>query len=168
MKILEAMSELLDQLAAFEELDVDAVDLPATPVSLSDESVVAAMADFAAIANHASRAQAVLAGVAAHRSRRENGHSGLGGDARTRVARRADPGDHRRHQGRRAAPAARRNLAARGLGSRRELCRTPVASTRRSRWHEPLRRALLDARLTSAQHDAIRRGSATARSGVRE
>ena len=65
MKILEAMSELIQQLSAHEELDVDALDLPTAALHLSNDSVVAAMSGFAAIANHANRAHAVLAGVAA-------------------------------------------------------------------------------------------------------
>jgi len=161
MKILEAMSELVAQLAAYEELKVDAVDLPTTACRLSDESVLATMCAFAAIANHAGRAQAVLAGVAAHRSRRENGHSGLAavhGHASPAALIQAITGGTKADAQRqvRVGTALLDGSLTADADVPTELAVMP--SAKRLPWHEPLRLALLNGRLTSAQQDAIRTG----------
>lgn len=162
MKILEAMSELIQQLSAHEELDVDALDLPTAALHLSNDSVVAAMSGFAAIANHANRAQAVLAGVAAHRSRRESGHTGLAavhGHATPAALIQAITGgtkaDAQRHVRVGTALLDGTGAADPATGPTNPAF-TPAAE--QPPWHEPLRRALLDGRLTSAQQDAIRTG----------
>ena len=76
MNILTAMRERLDQLAVFAELDVEPAGLPAGAAALSDASVLQVLHHVTAIANDAERLQSVIAGVAATRSRREQGHAG--------------------------------------------------------------------------------------------
>ena len=77
MNILTAMRERLDLLAVFAELDVEPTGLPTGAAALSDASVLEVLRHVTAIANDAERLQSVIAGVAATRSRREQGHSGL-------------------------------------------------------------------------------------------
>src|SRR5689334_5662976 len=77
MTILESMTERIQRLGAFEELKVDRAALPAAAVGLSGESVMLLLAEVAALMNDVGLVQSVLAGVAAQRSRREDGHSGL-------------------------------------------------------------------------------------------
>ena len=77
MNILTAMRERLDRLAVFAELDVEPSSLPSGAAALSDASVLEVLREVTGIANDAERLQSVVAGVAAQRSKRENGHSGL-------------------------------------------------------------------------------------------
>ena len=77
MNILTAMRERLDRLAVFAELDVEPAGLPQGAAALSDASVLEVLREVTGIANDAERLQSVVAGVAAQRSKRENGHSGL-------------------------------------------------------------------------------------------
>ena len=55
MNILTSMRERVDALAAWDELDVDASALPSCAIGLSDESVVDALAEVTALANHAGK-----------------------------------------------------------------------------------------------------------------
>lgn len=77
MNILTAMRERLDRLAVFAELDVEPSGLPQGAAALSDASVLEVLREVTGIANDAERLQSVVAGVAAQRSKREDGHSGL-------------------------------------------------------------------------------------------
>ncbi|KAA9111546.1 HNH endonuclease signature motif containing protein [Microbacterium rhizomatis] len=158
MNILTSMRERLDALAGWEELDVDAAVLPAFALRLSDESVVGALADVAALANHAGRLQAVLAGVAAQRSRRGEGHTGLAaghGHATPASLIQSITGGTK-------ADAARQVRVGVSLleGVADPVSAEPTSppALQAPPWDEPLRRALLGGAVTPAQHDAIRCG----------
>lgn len=77
MNILTDVRSRVERLASWDELDVEAADLPVHAAQLSDASVVAVMEDLAGLANDVGRMQAVLAGVAASRSARDRGQAGL-------------------------------------------------------------------------------------------
>lgn len=151
------MRERFEHLAACAELDVDASELPSSAVGLSDAAILALMEDVAALANHAGRVQAVLAGVAARRSRREDGHSGLaaglGHPSPTSLIQAITGGTR--------ADAARQVRVGTALLDGEapitaEVVEAGVAAA--AAWHESLTRALLDGSLTAAQHDAVRCG----------
>lgn len=173
MNIMTAMRERIDRLAAFAELDAPAAELPASASLLSDASVLDVMRDLADIANDVGRLQAVVAGVVAHRSQRDRGRPGLaatqghanpaalvqaiGGGTRAEALRQLRVGAALLEEdvagplvG--AAPDAAGPVAA-GSGDA-----GPDAVPPRPPWHDPLRRALLMGRITTAQHDAVRGG----------
>ena len=176
MNILTAMRERVDRLAATVELDVDAPRLPAHAARLSDTAVLEALRDLAGIANDAARMQSVLAGVAAQRSRREAGHGGLAatqghsspvalvqsitGGTRADARRQVRVGESLLDTGGvdavdSARAAGSSDAAGPGEADGPEDATRPAVPPV---WHEPLRGALLDGRITAAQHDAIRSG----------
>lgn len=178
MNILTAMRERLDQLAVFAELDVEPTGLPAGAAALSDASVLEVLRHVTAIANDAERLQSVLAGVAATRSRRDQGHSGLAagqGHASPAALIQSITGGSRADALRqlRVGAALLDEGGAAGAGTDAENT-DPVgdgddapspdvdplraAPSAREPWHAPLRAALLNGRLTPSQHDAIRGG----------
>ena len=77
MDILTLIGERVKRLAAFAELTVSTPELPSSVVGLSDASMIEVARELAGIAGDVARLQTLIAGVAAHRSRREDGHSGL-------------------------------------------------------------------------------------------
>lgn len=182
MNILTAMRERLDQLAVFAELDVEPTGLPAGAAALSDASVLEVLRHVTAIANDAERLQSVLAGVAATRSRRDQGHSGLAagqGHASPAALIQSITGGSRADALRQlrvgaalldesgasdAATDAESSDARDGDGAPSpdaDPCGTEpsgTAASPRQPWHAPLRLALLEGRLTPSQHDAIRGG----------
>ena len=176
MNILTAMRERLDQLAVFAELDVDPTGLPAGAAALSDASVLEVLRHVTAIANDAERLQSVIAGVAATRSRREQGHSGLAagqghaspaaliqsitGGSRADALRQLRVGAALLDNGS-VEPTDADTTEPAGSGDDSQSPGTDPAtakSTGREPWHAPLRLALLRGRLTPSQHDAIRGG----------
>lgn len=177
MNILTAMRERLDQLAVFAELDVEPTGLPAGAAALSDASVLEVLRHVTAIANDAERLQSVVAGVAATRSRREQGHSGLAagqghaspaaliqsitGGSRADAVRQLRVGAAMLDEGgASAAPMDAESGDPAGDDNALSLdANLPsAAASAREPWHAPLRVALLEGRLTPAQHDAIRGG----------
>lgn len=178
MNILTDLQGRLHRLAAWSELDVDAEVLPSSAARLSDASVLEILAEVGAIANDADRLQAVLAGVAATRSSRDRGQGGLAagqgfptpekliqsitGGTRADAVRQVRVGTSLVEGADAATPAfvPGAGVAAApgaglpgfdddaGLGA--EVEALP--------WDEPLRRGFLEGWLTTAQHDAIRRG----------
>ncbi len=81
MNILADVGQRLDRLSCFAELGVEAAELPSAVLGLSDRSVVEIARDLAAIASDVGRLQALVAGVAAHRSQRTAGQGGLAAGA---------------------------------------------------------------------------------------
>ncbi|OJV98241.1 MAG: hypothetical protein BGO47_08120 [Microbacterium sp. 67-17] len=177
MNILTAMRERLDQLAVFAELDVEPTGLPAGAAALSDASVLEVLRHVTAIANDAERLQSVIAGVAATRSRREQGHSGLAagqghaspaaliqsitGGSRADALRQLRVGAAMLDEGgASAAPMDAESGDPAGDDNALLLDANfpSAAASAREPWHAPLRVALLEGRLTPAQHDAIRGG----------
>jgi hypothetical protein len=159
MNILTAMRERVDALAGFAELDVEASALPGCAVRLSDESVLAILEQVSALANDAGRLQAVVAGVAARRSRPDDGRNGLAavhGHATPASLIQSITGGTKADATRQVRVGV--SLLAgvsEGTGTSQDAVAdrvpTPV-------WHESLGAALLDGSLSGAQHDAIRRG----------
>ncbi|MBB2975215.1 hypothetical protein FHX49_000756 [Microbacterium endophyticum] len=154
MNILTAIRERLDRLAARAELDVEPRALPATTNGLTDAAVLEVLRDLAGMSNDVGRLQSVLAGVAAQRSRREDGHSGLaateGHSSPTALVQSIMGGTR--------AEAQRQVRIGTSLVDAEDRLPADEADRRRPLWHEPLRRALLDGRITAAQHDAVRSG----------
>ncbi|KAA9107628.1 HNH endonuclease signature motif containing protein [Microbacterium rhizomatis] len=180
MNILSSLRDRVARLAAWDELDVEVSALPSHAVRLSDVSVLDALADVTALANDAARLQAVLAGVAAQRSRREDGAGGLAagqGFATPASLIQSITGGTK-------ADASRQVRV--GVALLEGIERVPdstdgddpaaAPALPSTPWHEPLRVALLDGRLTSVQSDAIRvglgepvvAGRSAARSAVNE
>ena len=177
MNILTAMRERLDLLAVFAELDVEPTGLPAGAAALSDASVLEVLRHVTAIANDAERLQSVIAGVAATRSRREQGHSGLAagqghaspaaliqsitGGSRADALRQLRVGAALLDEGETSgAPADAGSSGAHDHDDAPSPDVDPLsaAPSVREPWHAPLRAALLNGRLTPSQHDAIRGG----------
>ncbi len=77
MNILAEIAGRLDRLSCFAELGVGAAELPGAVLELSNRSVVEVARELAGIANDVARLQALVAGVAAHRSQRRDGQKGL-------------------------------------------------------------------------------------------
>ncbi|MGX1702872.1 DUF222 domain-containing protein [Microbacterium sp. NPDC055357] len=162
MNLLANIEGRLTRLATFAELTAPAGDLPSTVLELSDSSVIEIAKDLAGIANDVARLQALVAGVAAHRSQRTAGHRGLAatqGHATPASLIQAITGGTKADATRqvRVGVSLLEDAVGSGSGASTEtdtvgVVPPPVA------WHTPLREALLDRRLTSAQHDAIRRG----------
>lgn len=184
MSILTAMRERLDRLAVFAELDVEPAHLPVSAAALSDASVLEVLREVTAIANEASKLQSVVAGVAAHRSRREQGHSGLAathghatptaliqaitGSTRAEAQRHLRVGEALLDAG---LPRAGEFS---GDDRSRRVSDEPAADVpeseagadlpsegkagHRDPWHAPLGAALWGGLLTTPQHDAIRGG----------
>ena len=177
MNILTDIRERLDRLSECSELDVDASELLPGALQLSDSSLIELLADVAGLANGAERIQAVLAGVAAQRSARDRGHSGLAavhghatpasliqsitGGTKADADRQVRVGTALLEELDTTTAAATTDSGdgpgADGAGEAGDGADTPPAAVELP-WHAPLRTALLDGRLTSAQHDAIRRG----------
>lgn len=172
MNILTAMRERLDQLAVFAELDVEPAGLPAGAAALSDASVLEVLRHVTAIANDAERLQSVIAGVAATRSRRDQGHSGLAagqghaspaaliqsitGGSRADALRQLRVGAALLDEGS-VEPTDADTAEPAGTGAP-GADPSGVGESTRKPWHAPLRVALLEGRLTPSQHDAIRGG----------
>lgn len=156
MNISTSIRERAERLATCVELDVEASLLPHSAVTLSDESVFQMLGEFAGLANDVGRVQAVLAGVAAQRSRREDGHSGL-----SAVQGHATPASLIQSitGGTRADETRQVRVGTSLLDGEVPATNGPApVAPAKVLWHEPLRRALLEGRLTAEQQDAIRLG----------
>ncbi|QPE05688.1 DUF222 domain-containing protein [Microbacterium schleiferi] len=175
MNILTAMRERLDRLAVFAELDVEPSGLPQGAAALSDASVLEVLREVTGIANDAERLQSVVAGVAAQRSKRENGHSGLAatqghaspvalvqsitGGTRADALRQVRVGQSLLDGAASDAGGDCGNGTDAGADATgADGLETEAGATRRTPWHAPLQSALWAGRLTTAQHDAIRGG----------
>ena len=166
MNILTAMRERLDRLAVFAELDVEPSSLPSGAAALSDASVLEVLREVTGIANDAERLQSVVAGVAAQRSKRENGHSGLaatqGHASPVSLVQSITGGT--RADALRQVRVGQSLLDGADAGAGGASGAEPAPATddspdaTRAPWHAPLQAALWAGRLTTAQHDAIRSG----------
>ena len=172
MTFFEAISYAMQRLAVFEELDVDASQLPSAVVALSDRSVRDALAEATGAIQQLTVLQTLLAGVASARSGRDRGHSGLVQESGHRspvefirdttgvtwgeAIRMVKTGESLL-QGTGAAPVAG---PVEGPDPGSSPGPGPVEGSQGPDrpWHHPLDRALLSGRITTAQHDVIRRG----------
>lgn len=169
------MRERVDRLAACEELNVESSALPTSAQGLSDQSVLNTLAELSAVINDATRLQAVLAGVAAQRSRREErgdfstqrGHASpvsliqsITGGTKADAARQVRVGSALLEVDVQVSAGAEAvDGGAGGDGGCGDVSACAEGEVGPGEpWNAPLRRALLDGRLTSAQHDAIQRG----------
>ncbi len=165
-----------------------AAELPAAVLDLSDRSVVEIARDLAAIANDVARLQALVAGVAAHRSQRKDGQNGLSateghaspasliqditGGSKADVLRQVRVGkallegaiEVREGQpgaGPESVPGGSESGAGgegEGEGEGTSGEAAVPAAAPRATWKTVLRDAHLGRRLTAEQHDVIRRG----------
>ncbi|MFT4136958.1 DUF222 domain-containing protein [Microbacterium sp.] len=162
MDILTDIGERVTRLAAFAELTVPASELPASVIGLSDASVVEVARELASIASGVARMQALVAGVAAHRSRRENGHAGLAatqGHSTPASLIQAITGGTKADATRqvRVGAALLEDVLSPDAGTQDESDPTRE-ETPPPPWHASLRDDLMSGRITTVQHDVIRRG----------
>lgn len=164
MTFIEDMHQAVDRLAVFDELCVDAAQLPDAARGLSDQSVGDLLGEVSAALRGLGTLQAVLTGIVAERSTRDRGHGGMAakGGFRTPV------------EMIRVMTGVTKSEAVRSVKVGELLLgETPVdvkdddadlLSDLRADvvvitpWHEPLRSGLLSGSLTQAQADAIRQG----------
>ncbi len=163
MTFLEDICDMVDRLAVFEELDVDASALPSSAMALSDSSVRELLAETSELAKSLATLQAVLAGIAASRSGQDRGHGGLvqGSGHRNAVEFIRDVTGATRGEAIRAVRVGEALIdgacAPAGSGQA-DAGASGGGDASPAVWHEPLREALLTGAITTAQHDAIRRG----------
>ncbi|MFT4218927.1 MAG: DUF222 domain-containing protein [Microbacterium sp.] len=156
MSFLEDIIDSANRLAVFEELDVDAVSLPASAMRLSDRSVRDALGDVTGLIRQATVLQSVLAGIAASRSSRERGHGGLVQQTGHRNAVELIRGltSATRSEAIRAVKVGQALVEGRGDGADAADDAAPTFAP----WHQPLQDATLAGAITTAQHHAIRAG----------
>lgn len=163
------MCEAVERLGAFAELHVEAASLPTSALRLSDASVRDLLAETAGLIRQVSTLQAVLAGVASARSRREHGHGGLVQETghRNAVEFIRDLAGTTRGEAIRAVRVGEALIDGVAGGpvptdtpdhSVTTNDSEPDAVTPPVPWHQPLRDALLQGHITTAQHHAIRGG----------
>jgi len=154
MTFLTEFSTRAQAVAGHEALDVDSRELLAAVRGLADDDVIAVFEEAAAVIGCIERLKVVTAAVIAERSAVP--HGGLAGT-----------------RGHRSPVTLIQDITG---GSRADATRTvrvgasllddppppadgdSAAPTVREPWHAGLRRSMLDGDLTTAQHDAIRRG----------
>ena len=158
----------------FEELDVDATALPSSAMRLSDSSVRDLLAETTELAKQIATLQAVLAGVASCRSRRERGHGGFTQETghRNAVELIRELTGTTRGEATRAVRVGEALLdGVEGVGGVEPGTALDEADAGnpatpdgtgaiaiRMPWHQPLQDALLAGSITTAQHHAILSG----------
>jgi hypothetical protein len=169
MAILSTLRERVDALAAHDGLDVAGADLLQAIRRFGDDAVIELVAQASAVKHDADRIIAVGAAVLAERTRRERGQAGaaavrghtspialvqwISGGTRADAVRAVRIGETLLDGAPDAAVEAADADAGGLAGSDGEQV-SPVDAP----WHDGLRRAMLAARLTPPQHDAILRG----------
>lgn len=146
--------------------DVTVEDLPARMSSFGGEKLVDAMAAAAALVRCVERIEIVGAGIVAARSRREAGQGGLaqcrGHRSPAALIQEITGTSHADAQRQvRLGQSILDRDAAGGSGLDADADAAPSAlggGLPRVPWHAPLSAALLDGRVSPAQHDAIQRG----------
>lgn len=162
MRFLTDIRGLLEALASHADLDVLPAELAMTIDSLDDDTLVALLEDAAALANRVEKLRVVGAGVVARRSGRKLGQGGLAakkghrspveliqaisGGTRTEADRQVRVG----------LTLVPDEPPEPGVLDGPDNNSDPVPNT--PGWDAELRAALLDGRMSAAQHDAIRRG----------
>lgn len=170
MSFFEEINDAVSRLRAFAELDVDTQSLPQSVQRLSDASVHELLSQSTALVKQATLLQAVLAGVASSRSRRDRGDSGFtqGSGHRNAIELIRDLTGTTRGEATRAVKVGEALLDGHdATDGTQPVDGTPTSGgsaagdqspTGTAPWHEPLRDALLRGTLTTAQHHAIRGG----------
>lgn len=160
MKPFAEISAQVEHLSAILGAGVDSVSLPSMIAALDDEQVVEILTAVSALVKAAEPVRVAAAGVVAGRSTRDRGHSGL---AQVR-GHRSPVSLVQQITGSTRGDAAKNVRLGESL-----LTPVPVSTaagdsteaadpTPTGAWHHVLGDALLDGRLTPAQHDAILRG----------
>ncbi len=136
---------------------VDATELPQIIATLSDEQVVEAIRTSTALIRCVERLRVVATGVAAERSTHQAGHGGLAQARghRTAVALIQQIAGSTKADAVRQVRVGEALVGAPGKHPAEEAPKGSKAQD--AVWHAPLDRALLDGRIATAQHDAIRR-----------
>lgn len=135
--------------------DGDAERAHASMMLMTDADVVSVLEETAALARQVEQIQVAAAGVIALRSTREQGHAGLSASRghRSAAALIQDV------TGSTKADATRKVRVGEALLDGPAISvEQPTTDDRLAPWYQPLRDALREDRLTSAQFDAIRRG----------
>jgi len=160
MTFIEQMREATDRLATIAALDVEAAGMPASVRTLDDASVTTLLSDVAGIVQGWQKVQAVLTGVVAERSARSLGQTGLaakGGFRTPTEMVQVLTGVTKGEAARTVKVGESLVGAAVGVAAGEGDAAAPDAPLP-TPWHEPLRVALLDGRVTQAQYDVIFRG----------
>lgn len=159
MTFLTEFTERAGAVGAHAELDVEAVELVPAVRSLADDEVVAMLAEVAALERCAERLKIAATAVIAERSARAGG-----GLSQTR-GHRSPVTLVQQITGSTRADASRTVRVGASLleeepppAAADEDAITPEFDASAFVWHEGVRTALLAGAITSAQHDAIRRG----------
>ncbi len=163
--IMVFFTEVLERIAVLRDTlgeDACAENLTARMEALADDEIVSALSCAGALRRYAEQIAVVGAGVAAARSRREDGHSGL---AQSR-GHRSTASLLQELTGSSKSDAAKHVRVGQAIleGREDDAASLPAVGTKDSvtpspaAWHAPLRDALLNGRLSTAQHDAIHRG----------
>ena len=166
MGFISEVHGLVDDLAALAAMDVPARELAGCLRLLDDDVVLDVIEATTTLINSIDRLRIVSAGIAAERSGRDRGYAGIAqthghrtpealiqaitGGTRAEAAKQIRVGESMLECGMPVLEAADPGDAARP----EDAIEAPVDAP----WHEPLRQALLDNRITSSQHDAIHRG----------
>jgi len=163
VKIFPELLGQIERLSDILGVDADAADLPAAMARLDDEAVVEVIAAASALVKAADPMLIAAAGVAAQRSARDRGHSGL-----AQVRGHRSPESLIQHlTGSTRADAAKHVRLGESLIAAIEPAQTdpdtadaPVGDSAPAvvPWHHVLGDALLGGRITPSQHDAILRG----------
>ena len=170
---MEIFSEIDTQIAALRDLlgaDADGVELAERMSALDDDDVISVIGWASALMRGAERIAIVGAGIAAARSTREAGHSGLAqtrghrspaglvqeltGASRSEAQKHIRLGETLLGTAPRGESADERQEA----GVRPDALSAPSSPAPSPPWHAPLGAALMRDEISSAQHEAILRG----------
>lgn len=164
MAVFTEVAALIPSLSAHLGDGVDAEELQAKMMLLDDAEIIGVLEDTAALARQVDQIQVLAAGVIALRSGRERGHSGLSQSRGHRSAASLVQGV----TGSTKADANRQVRVGEAMlddGSQNDTAENdapddsrPASPRPSAPWHQPLRDAMRDGRLTASQFDAIRRG----------
>ncbi|BDZ40468.1 HNH endonuclease signature motif containing protein [Microbacterium suwonense] len=132
----------------------------ASMMSMTDAEIVAVLRETASLAREVDQIQVLAAGIAAVRSKREHGHSGLSQSRghRSAAALIQDMTGSTRADANRKVRVGESVIDDTDAASSSGDARASAQPTAAEPWYQPLRDALRDSRLTSSQFDAIQRG----------
>lgn len=161
MTFIAELRSLVEALAEVRALNVDAEELPSAIDALPDPALERLLGDASEVRRCLDLVAVIAAGVAARRSSRDRGHSGLAAERghRTPASLIQSITGGTAAEARRAVQVGESLLEGCGAGGSADGSDAVVdAPAVAVPWHEPLRRARLRGVITSEQHDAIRQG----------
>lgn len=172
MAFFSSLAEHIEVLRSALGEDVASDALPGIVSDLDDAAVVAVISAASGIIRAAENVRIAASGVAASRSTRDAGHSGLAQARghRTPVSLLQDLTGVTHAEAAKEVRLGESLLAASGLGATSLIdvadAGEPDACAVIEPWHAPLGRALLGGAISSAQHDVILRGLGEPPTGV--